>query len=102
MLSPTKGKRLDWPDCRRRITAAGAPLLPVVVTTNAPPNVYPHSVNIGLPATASAKAVVSDGHLGVSLDSCAVFHLCVGSAVSFLLLFSFTSCSYIPRMTVLH
>jgi hypothetical protein len=40
-----------------RLTA-GAPLLPVGVTTNAPPNAHPVSVNVSLPANASAKAVV--------------------------------------------
>jgi ATF/CREB family transcription factor len=40
-----------------RLTA-GAPLLPVGVTANAPPNAHPVSVNVSLPATASAKAVV--------------------------------------------
>ena len=40
-----------------RLTA-GAPLLPVGVTANAPPNAHPVSVNVSLPPTASAKAVV--------------------------------------------
>jgi len=40
-----------------RLTA-GAPLLPVGVAANAPPNAHPVSVNVSLPATASAKAVV--------------------------------------------
>jgi len=38
-----------------RLTA-GAPLLPV--TANAPPNAHPVSVNVSLPPTASAKAIV--------------------------------------------
>jgi len=40
-----------------RLTA-GAPLLPVGVAANAPPNAHPVSVNLSLPATANAKAVV--------------------------------------------
>jgi len=43
-----------------RLTA-GAPLLPVGVTANAPPNAHPVSVNVSLPATATAKAVVGRG-----------------------------------------
>jgi hypothetical protein len=43
-----------------RLTA-GAPLLPVGVTANAPLNVHPVSMNVSLPATASAKAVVGRG-----------------------------------------
>ena len=39
-----------------RLTA-GAPLLPVV-TGNAPPNAHPVSVNVSLPGSANAKAVV--------------------------------------------
>jgi len=42
-------------------TTAGAPLLPVGVTANAPPNAHPVSVNVSLPATATAKAVVGRG-----------------------------------------
>jgi ATF/CREB family transcription factor len=44
-----------------RLTA-GAPLLPVGVTANAPPNAHPVSVNVSLPATANAKAVVGRGY----------------------------------------
>jgi len=39
-----------------RLTA-GAPLIPVGVAANAPPNAHPVSVNVSLPASASAKAV---------------------------------------------
>lgn len=44
-----------------RLTA-GAPLLPVGVTANAPPNAHPVSVNVSLPAAANAKAVVGRGY----------------------------------------
>jgi ATF/CREB family transcription factor len=44
-----------------RLTA-GAPLLPVGVTANAPPNAHPVSVNVSLPATGNAKAVVGRGY----------------------------------------
>jgi ATF/CREB family transcription factor len=40
-----------------RLTA-GAPLLPVGVSANVPPNAHPVSVNVSLPVTASSKAVV--------------------------------------------
>jgi len=40
-----------------RLTA-GAPLIPVGVVANPPPNVHPVSVNVSLPTSASAKAVV--------------------------------------------
>jgi ATF/CREB family transcription factor len=39
--------------------AAGAPMIPVGIATNAPPNAHPVSVNVSLPPSASAKAVVS-------------------------------------------
>jgi ATF/CREB family transcription factor len=41
-----------------RLTA-GAPLLPVGVAPNPPPNAHPVSVNVSLPTTASTKAVVA-------------------------------------------
>jgi ATF/CREB family transcription factor len=40
-----------------RLTAGG-PLIPVGVAANVPPNAHPVSVNVSLPATASAKSVV--------------------------------------------
>jgi ATF/CREB family transcription factor len=40
-----------------RLTA-GAPLMPVGVAANAPPNAHPVSMNVSLPAPGSAKAVV--------------------------------------------
>ncbi len=46
-----------------RLTA-GAPILPVGVAANAPPNAHPVSVNVSLPGTASAKAVVGSRGYG--------------------------------------
>jgi ATF/CREB family transcription factor len=40
-----------------RLSAVG-PMIPVGVAANAPPNAHPVSVNVSLPATASAKSVV--------------------------------------------
>lgn len=42
--------------------SAGAPLLPVGVAANGPPNAHPVSVNVSLPATTNAKAVVGRGY----------------------------------------
>ncbi len=46
-----------------RLTA-GAPILPVGVAANAPPNAHPVSVNVSLPGTVSAKAVVGSRGYG--------------------------------------